>query len=48
MNNAGIGGAIAPIGEYSVDNWDTVLDVNLSSIFRGMRAQLPAIVAARS
>lgn len=45
VNNAGIGGAIAPIGEYPIDNWDTVLDVNLSSIFRGMRAQLPAIVA---
>ena len=45
VNNAGIGGAIAPIGEYPVDNWDAVLDVNLSSIFRCMRAQLPAIVA---
>lgn len=45
VNNAGIGGVIAPIGEYPVENWDTVLDVNLSSIFRGMRAQLPAIVA---
>jgi NAD(P)-dependent dehydrogenase (short-subunit alcohol dehydrogenase family) len=45
VNNAGIGGAIAPIGEYPADNWDKVLDVNLSSIFRGMRAQLPAIVA---
>jgi NAD(P)-dependent dehydrogenase (short-subunit alcohol dehydrogenase family) len=45
VNNAGIGGAIAPIGEYPVDNWDAVLEVNLSSIFHGMRAQLPAIVA---
>lgn len=45
VNNAGIGGAIAPIGEYPVDDWAKVLDVNLSSIFRGMRAQLPAIVA---
>ena len=45
VNNAGIGGAAASIGDYPIDSWDKVLDVNLSSIFRGMRAQLPAIVA---
>jgi NAD(P)-dependent dehydrogenase (short-subunit alcohol dehydrogenase family) len=45
VNNAGIGGAAAPIGDYPIDSWDKVLDVNLSSIFRAMRAQLPAIVA---
>ena len=45
VNNAGIGGATASIGEYPIESWDKVLDVNLSSIFRGMRAQLPAMVA---
>ena len=45
VNNAGIGGAAAPIGEYPVDSWDKVIAVNLSSVFLGMRAQLPAIVA---
>jgi NAD(P)-dependent dehydrogenase (short-subunit alcohol dehydrogenase family) len=44
VNNAGIGGAAAVIGDYPVESWDKVLDVNLSSIFRGMRAQLPAMV----
>ncbi|MFC5788536.1 SDR family oxidoreductase [Agromyces tardus] len=44
VNNAGIGGAAALIGDYPVESWDKVLDVNLSSIFRGMRAQLPAMV----
>lgn len=44
VNNAGIGGAAAPLGEYPVDSWDRVIAVNLSSIFLGMRAQLPAIV----
>ncbi|MBM7505994.1 SDR family NAD(P)-dependent oxidoreductase [Agromyces aurantiacus] len=43
VNNAGIGGAAAPIGEYPVDSWDKVIAVNLSSVFHGMRAQLPAI-----
>lgn len=44
VNNAGIGGPATPVGEYPVDGWDKVLDVNLRSIFLGMRAQLPAIV----
>ncbi|KZE95191.1 Levodione reductase [Agromyces sp. NDB4Y10] len=44
VNNAGIGGPAAPIGEYPVDGWDKVIAVNLSSVFLGMRAQLPAIV----
>lgn len=44
VNNAGIGGPAVPVGEYPVDGWDKVLDVNLRSIFLGMRAQLPAIV----
>ena len=44
VNNAGIGGPATRVGEYPVDGWDKVLDVNLRSIFLGMRAQLPAIV----
>ncbi|MCK8610626.1 SDR family oxidoreductase [Agromyces sp. C10] len=44
VNNAGIGGPAAPIGEYPVDGWDKVIAVNLSSVFLGMRAQLPAMV----
>lgn len=44
VNNAGIGGATASVGEYPIESWNKVIDVNLSSIFRGMRAQLPAIV----
>jgi NAD(P)-dependent dehydrogenase (short-subunit alcohol dehydrogenase family) len=43
VNNAGIGGASALIGEYPVESWDQVIAVNLSSIFHNLRAQLPAI-----
>ena len=45
VNNAGIGGASAPIGEYPDDSWAKVIDVNLTSIYLGMKAQLPAIAA---
>ena len=45
VNNAGIGGASAPIGDYPEDSWSKVIDVNLSSVYRGMKQQLPAIAA---
>ena len=45
VNNAGIGGPAASVGEYPLDGWSKVIEVNLNSLFYGMRAQLPAIVA---
>lgn len=45
VNNAGIAGASASVGDYPVDSWAKVIDVNLSSLFYGMRAQLPAMEA---
>lgn len=44
VNNAGIGGPSAPIGEYPVDGWDKVIGVNLSGVFYGMRYQIPAML----
>jgi NAD(P)-dependent dehydrogenase (short-subunit alcohol dehydrogenase family) len=46
VNNAGIGGASAPVGEYPLDSWRQVIDINQNGVFYGMRAQLPAIAAA--
>ncbi len=46
VNNAGIGGPIAPVGEYPIEGWDKVISVNLSGVFYGMRYQLDAIRAA--
>jgi NAD(P)-dependent dehydrogenase (short-subunit alcohol dehydrogenase family) len=43
-NNAGIGGASAPAGEYPVDAWDKVIAINLSGVFYGMRFQIPAML----
>ncbi len=43
-NNAGIGGPLAPTGEYPVDGWDKVISINLSGIFYGMRYQIPSIL----
>jgi len=46
VNNAGIGGPLAPTGEYPLDGWAKVVDVNLNSVFYGLRYEIPAILAA--
>jgi NAD(P)-dependent dehydrogenase (short-subunit alcohol dehydrogenase family) len=44
VNNAGIGGASAPVGEYPIDSWDKTIAINLSGVFYGMRYQIPAML----
>lgn len=46
VNNAGIGGDQAPVGEYPVDGWDRVIAINLSGVFYGMRYEIPAMLEA--
>lgn len=43
-NNAGIGGALAPTGEYPLDEWSKVININLSGVFYGMRYQIPVLL----
>jgi NAD(P)-dependent dehydrogenase (short-subunit alcohol dehydrogenase family) len=45
INNAGIGGASAPVADYPLDSWAKVIEINLNAVMYGMRAQLPALVA---
>ncbi|MGO4300806.1 SDR family NAD(P)-dependent oxidoreductase [Leifsonia sp. RAF41] len=45
VNNAGIGGASAPVGDYPLDSWRAVIEVNLNAVFYGMQPQLDAIGA---
>jgi NAD(P)-dependent dehydrogenase (short-subunit alcohol dehydrogenase family) len=44
VNNAGIGDEQAEVGEHSVDGWRKVIDVNLSSVFYCLRAEIPQMV----
>lgn len=46
VNNAGIGGPLAPTGEYPVDGWRQVIDVNLNGVFYGMRHAIPEMKKA--
>ena len=44
VNNAGIGGPLAATGEYPIDGWQKVIEINLSGVFYGMRYQIPAML----
>lgn len=46
VNNAGIGGAQAPVGEADIEDWDRVIDINLNGVMYGMRHQIPAMLEA--
>src|SRR5690606_10559236 len=44
VNNAGIGGPLGMTGEYPIDGWQKVIDINLSGVFYGMRYQIAAML----
>jgi NAD(P)-dependent dehydrogenase (short-subunit alcohol dehydrogenase family) len=44
VDEAGIGGAIAPTADYDIDEWQRVIDVNLSGVFYGMKYQIPRML----
>lgn len=45
-NNAGIGGAMAPTADQSIEDWKRVIDVNLNSVFYCMKYQIPEMLKA--
>ncbi|MEU5397897.1 SDR family NAD(P)-dependent oxidoreductase [Streptomyces sp. NPDC005963] len=46
VNNAGIGGPVAPLHHYPLDEWRRVIDTNLDGVFHSLRYELPAMLAA--
>lgn len=44
INNAGINGKIARTKDYPVDDWDKVMSINASSVFYGMKVQIPIML----
>ncbi len=45
INNAGIGYLMKPIVDMSIDEWDTVLGVNLRGVFLGIQAAARRMIA---
>ena len=48
FNNAGIEGAVAPLAEYPIDEFDRVIAINLRGVFLGLRHVLPVMLAKGS
>jgi NAD(P)-dependent dehydrogenase (short-subunit alcohol dehydrogenase family) len=44
VNNAGIGGEINPVADLSIEGWQKVIAINLSSLFYGMKYQIQAML----
>lgn len=44
VNNAGIGGEQAATADYSIEGWQRIIAVNLSSVFYCMRSEIPAML----
>ncbi|KGP01813.1 MULTISPECIES: SDR family oxidoreductase [Alcaligenes] len=44
INNAGIVGALKPLAEMSLEEWQATLDTNLEAAFLGARSQIPAML----
>lgn len=44
INNAGIGGESAPVGENTPEMWDKVIAINLNGVYYGMHYQIPAML----
>ena len=43
VNNAGIGGPAANVGDYDIEGWNRTININLNGVFYGMRYQIPAM-----
>jgi NAD(P)-dependent dehydrogenase (short-subunit alcohol dehydrogenase family) len=44
VNNAGIGGEQAPTADYSEEDWQQVIDINLTGAFLCMKYQIPEML----
>ena len=47
VNNAGVA-KVAPLADASLDDWRSILDVNLSGVFHGCRAAAPYLIRQKS
>jgi NAD(P)-dependent dehydrogenase (short-subunit alcohol dehydrogenase family) len=46
VNNAGISTVPTPLADIPLELWDKVIAINLSGMFYGVRAQIPALIEA--
>lgn len=47
VNNAGVGSAFSKLADVKTEDWNRVIDINLSGVFYGMKYQIPAMIKAK-
>ena len=45
-NNAGVEGALVPTADYTIEEWDRVVGVNLRGVFLCMKHEIPLMLAS--
>jgi 2-dehydro-3-deoxy-L-rhamnonate dehydrogenase (NAD+) len=48
VNNAGISGPTAPMTEYDDEEWDRIININLTSVYRLCKLFVPGMVSRKS
>lgn len=46
VNNAGVGSDFAKVSDVKIEDWQRVIDINLTGVFYGMKYQIPEMVKA--
>lgn len=47
VNNAGVGSAFSKVADIKPEDWQRVIDINLSGVFYGMKYQIPEMVKSK-
>ncbi len=47
VNNAGVGSDFSKLADVKPEDWQKVIDINLSGVFYGMKYQIPEIIKAK-
>ena len=47
VNNAGVGSAFNKVSDVELEDWQRVIDINLSGVFYGMKYQIPEMIKSK-
>lgn len=47
VNNAGVGNEFNKVADVTVEDWQRVIDINLSGVFYGMKYQIPEMIKSK-
>src|SRR5690606_4245322 len=47
VNNAGVGSDFSKVGDVKLEDWQRVIDINLTGVFYGMKYQIPEMVKSK-